>query len=99
MSMFLAGACMGTAGMFISFLSHYPVHTIVLVRGLFGAFFLSAFMIKNETLSREFLSESFKLHWKLLVLLAIIDPLGVFLYVLATMLTGYAISTFLLLNV
>jgi len=82
-SMFVSGIFMGNVGIFISLLSGYPIYTIVLFRGIFGAAF-------------TFFKECFKMHWKHLIVLAITNPLVVFLYFLNITLTGYAFAAFLL---
>ena len=95
-SMFLSGIFMGNVGIFISLLSGYPIYSIVLFRGIFGTVFLILFMIITRSFSFTFFKECFKIHWKLLILLAITTPLVVFLYFLNITLTGYAFAAFLL---
>ncbi|NVM44321.1 MAG: EamA family transporter [Candidatus Lokiarchaeota archaeon] len=95
-SMFLSGIFMGNVGIFISLLSGYPIYSIVLFRGIFGTVFLILFMIITRSFSFTFFKECFKIHWKLLILLAIMTPLVVFLYFLNIALTGYAFAAFLL---
>ena len=53
-------------------------------------------MIITRSFSFTFFKECFKIHWKLLILLAITTPLVVFLYFLNITLTGYAFAAFLL---
>ena len=53
-SMLLSGICMGVVGLFVSFLGHYPLSTVVLLRGIFGVAFQKLNMIKTQTFSREF---------------------------------------------
>ena len=95
-SMFLSGIFMGNVGIFISLLSGYPIYSIVLFRGIFGAAFLILFMIITRSFSITFFKECFKMHWKHLIVLAITNPLVVFLYFLNIALTGYAFAAFLL---
>jgi drug/metabolite transporter (DMT)-like permease len=95
-SMFLSGIFMGNVGIFISLLSGYPIYTIVLFRGIFGAAFLIIFMLITGSFSITFFKECFKMHWKHLIVLAITNPLIVFLYFLNITLTGYAFAAFLL---
>ena len=95
-SMFLSGIFMGNVGIFISLLSGYPIYSIVLFRGIFGATFLLIFMLITRSFSITFFKECFKIHWKYLIILAITNPLVVFLYFLNITLTGYAFAAFLL---
>jgi len=95
-SMFLSGIFMGNVGIFISLLSGYPIYSIVLFRGIFGAAFLILFMIITRSFSITFFKECFKMHWKHLIILAIANPLVVFLYFMNIALTGYAFAAFLL---
>jgi len=95
-SMFLSGIFMGNVGIFISLLSGYPIYTIVLFRGIFGTAFLILFMIITRSFSITFFKECFKMHWKHLIILAISNPLVVFLYFFNITLTGYAFAAFLL---
>ncbi|MHA1349250.1 MAG: DMT family transporter [Promethearchaeota archaeon] len=95
-SMFVSGIFMGNVGIFISLLSGYPIYTIVLFRGIFGAAFLTIFMLITGSFSFTFFKECFKMHWKHLIVLAITNPLVVFLYFLNITLTGYAFAAFLL---
>ena len=95
-SMFLSGIFMGNVGIFISLLSGYPIYSIVLFRGIFGATFLVIFMLITRSFSITFFKECFKIHWKYLIILAITNPLVVFLYFLNITLTGYAFAAFLL---
>jgi len=95
-SMFLSGIFMGNVGIFISLLSGYPIYSIVLFRGIFGATFLILFMLLTRSFSITFFKECFKRYWKYLLILAITNPLVVFLYFLNITLTGYAFAAFLL---
>ncbi len=95
-SMFLSGIFMGNVGIFISLLSGYPIYTIVLFRGIFGAAFLILFMLITRSFSITFFKECFKMHWKYLIIIAISNPLVVFLYFWNITLTGYAFAAFLL---
>jgi len=95
-SMLLSGTFMGVVGLFVSFLGHYHLSTIVLLRGIFGVAFLTLFMIKTHSFSREFFKESFKFHWKALIISGLIYPFVIYLYFLSITLYGYAIAAFLL---
>ncbi|MBY9011230.1 MAG: EamA family transporter [Candidatus Lokiarchaeota archaeon] len=95
-SMFLSGIFMGNVGIFISLLSGYPVYSIVLFRGIFGAAFLLLFILITRSFSFTFFKECFKLHWKYLIILAVSNPIVVLLYFLNITLTGYAFAAFLL---
>jgi len=95
-SMFFSGVFMGNVGLFISLLSGYPIYSIVLFRGIFGAIFLILFMLLTKSFSFSYFKEYFKMHWKYLIVLAISNPLVVFLYFLNITLTGYAFAAFLL---
>ena len=95
-SMFLSGIFMGNVGIFITLLSGYPIYSIVLFRGIFGAAFLILFMVITGSFSITFFKECFRKHWKYLIILAISNPLVVFLYFLNITLTGYAFAAFLL---
>jgi len=95
-SMLLSGIFMGNVGIFISLLSGYPIYSIVFFRGLFGTIFLILFMLLTKSFSFAFFKECFKTHWKYLIILAISNPLVVFLYFLNITLTGYAFAAFLL---
>ena len=95
-SMILSGICMGVVGLFVSFLGHYHLSTVVLLRGIFGVAFLTLFMIKTHSFSREFFRESFKFHWKALIISGLIYPFVIYLYFLSITIYGYAIAAFLL---
>ena len=95
-SMLLSGICMGVVGLFVSFLGHYHLSTVVLLRGIFGVFFLTLFMIKTHSFSREFFNESFRFHWKALIISGLIYPFVIYLYFLSITIYGYAIAAFLL---
>ena len=95
-SMLLSGIFMGNVGIFISLLSEYPIYSIVLFRGIFGAVFLILFMLITKSFSIAFFKECFKMHWKNLIIIAITNPLVVFLYFWNITLTGYAFAAFLL---
>ncbi len=95
-SMLMSAICMGNVGLFVTALGGYPIYTIVLLRGIFGTFFLTLFMIKSHSLSREFLKESFKYHWKPLIISSLIYPILIYLYFLNITIYGYAIAAFLL---
>ena len=87
---------MGTVGLFVTLLGSYQVYTIVLLRGIFGVLFLTLFMIKTHSFSREFFSESFKLHWKPLIISGLIYPVVIYFYFYSITIYGYAIAAFLL---
>ena len=95
-SMFLSGIFMGNVGIFISLLIGYPIYSIVLFRGIFGTAFLILFMLITRSFSITFFKECFKMHWKHLIIIAITNPLVVFLYFWNITLTGYAFAAFLL---
>ncbi|MFX0031322.1 MAG: DMT family transporter [Candidatus Hodarchaeota archaeon] len=94
--MFLSGIFMGNVGIFVTLLSSFSIYTIVLLRGIFGTIFLTGFMVISKSLSKDFLKQNFKLHWKYLLLLCITNPLVIFLYFLNISITGYAFAAFLL---
>ena len=96
MSMLLSAIFMGNVGLFVTFLGKYSIFTIVLLRGIFGTFFLTLFMIKSRSLSKEFLKESIKLHWKPLIISGLIYPFIIYLYFFTIIIYGYAIAAFLL---
>lgn len=96
MCMFISAICMGTVGLLVTLLGNYPIYTIVLLRGIFGTFFLTFFMIKGHSFSKEFLKESINLHWKLLLISGILYPIVIYLYFLNISISNYAIAAFLL---
>ncbi|MFX1450324.1 MAG: DMT family transporter [Promethearchaeota archaeon] len=95
-SMLIAAILMGNVGLVVSLLSDYPAYTITLLRGIGGTLFLTLFMLKFHSFSKDFLKESFKLHWKHLLILGIMNPIIIGLYFLAIIISGYAIAAFLL---
>jgi drug/metabolite transporter (DMT)-like permease len=95
-SMLLSAIFMGNVGLFVTFLGHYSVLTIIILRGIFGTIFLTLFMVKSRSFSKEFLKESFKLHWKLLIISGLIYPFIVYFYFFSITIYGYAIAAFLL---
>lgn len=98
-SMLASAILMGNVGLLISLLGHFPTHTIVLLRGLSGSIFMSMFIIVlvfRKKFSPKFLKETFKLHWKLLLIIGIINPIILLLYFQNILLSGYAIAAFLL---
>lgn len=95
-SMLISATFMGCVGLFVTALAGYPIYTIVFFRGVFGTFFLTLFMIKSHSFSKEFLKETFKLHWKPLLIIGIINPLGILFYFINITISGYAIAAFLL---
>ncbi|MHA1272867.1 MAG: DMT family transporter [Promethearchaeota archaeon] len=94
--MFLSAIAMGNVGLIVSYLSNYPVYTIVLLRGIFGTFFLTLFLIIGRSFSWKFIKESIKLHWKSLIIIAIVNPLVIYLYFLNITISNYSIAAFLL---
>jgi len=94
--MLLSAISMGSVGLFVTLLGNYQVYTIVLLRGIFGVFFLTLFMIKTHSFSREFFNESFKLHWKPLIISGIVYPFVIYFYFFSITIYGYAIAAFLL---
>lgn len=95
-SMFISGICMGNVGLLVTFLSDYSVYTIALLRGIFGSFFLTLLMVIQKSFSKEFLKESFKIHWKFLIIIGIINPIVILLYFISIIVSGYSIAAFLL---
>ncbi|MFO7797896.1 MAG: DMT family transporter [Promethearchaeati archaeon] len=95
-SMLISAISMGFVGLMVDLLSSYPTYSIVLFRGIFGTFFLSIWMIKTGAFSKDFLKLNFKLHWKNIMLLVLIYPLGIYFYFLNIQISGYAIAAFLL---
>ena len=94
--MLLSATSMGSVGLFVTLLGNYQVYTIVLLRGIFGVFFLTFFMIKTHSFSREFLNESFKQHWKPLIISGLVYPVVIYFYFYTITIHGYAIAAFLL---
>ncbi|MFX1337422.1 MAG: DMT family transporter [Promethearchaeota archaeon] len=94
--MLMSATCMGSVGLFVTLLGNYQVYTIVLLRGIFGALFLTFFMIKTHSFSREFLNESFKLHSKPLIISGLVYPVVIYFYFYTITIHGYAIAAFLL---
>ena len=94
--MLVSAVCMGNVGLFITLLAGYPVYSIVFFRGLFGTLFLTIFMIKNRSFNKEFIRESFGLHWKLLIIIGIVNALIIYFYFVSISISGYAIAAFLL---
>ncbi len=95
-SMLISAILMGSVGLVVSALAKFPVYTITLLRGISGTFFLSLFMIKFNSFSKNFLKRTFKLHWKPLIAIGIVNPLIIFFYFLNITISGYAIAAFLL---
>jgi drug/metabolite transporter (DMT)-like permease len=94
--MLMSATCMGIVGLFVTFLGNYEVYTIVLLRGIFGALFLSIFLIKSRSFSKEFLKESFRFHWKALFISGLVYPFVIYFYFFTIVSYGYAIAAFLL---
>jgi len=95
-SMFISAASMGCVGLFVTILAGYTVYTIVLLRGLFGTLFLTLFMLKSRSFNKEFLKESFRLHWKALLIMGIVNPLIIYFYFINITISGYSTAAFLL---
>ncbi|MBD3193414.1 MAG: EamA family transporter [Candidatus Lokiarchaeota archaeon] len=95
-SMLISAISMGFVGIFVDLLSHFPIYTIVFLRGLFGTLFLTIFMFITKSFSRDFLSSIFKRHWKALILVGITNPLVIYFYFVNISISSYAISAFLL---
>ncbi|TXT58869.1 MAG: conserved membrane protein of unknown function [Promethearchaeota archaeon] len=96
LSMFFSAILMGNVGLFVTLLGSYSVFTIALLRGLFGTLFLSILLVFRKSLSRNFLKEVFQNHWKLLALIAVVNPLVILFYFMVIIISGYAIAAFLL---
>lgn len=94
--MIISAISMGHVGFIISFLDKFNVLTIVLIRGLFGTFFLTLFLLKSNSLKWDFLKESLKIHWKELLIIGIMNPLIILFYFINIILTGYSFAAFLL---
>ncbi|MGV9172825.1 MAG: DMT family transporter [Promethearchaeia archaeon] len=94
--MFLSGIFMGNVGLLVTFLGDYNIFSIVFFRGLFGFIFLTFFMLWKYSFSLPFLKETFKNHWKMLILIAIVNPLVILFYFINITLTGYSFAAFLL---
>lgn len=95
-SMLLSAVFMGNVGLLVSLLAHYSTYTIALFRGLSGTLFLTLFMIKYRSLSLSFLKETFKHHWKSLIVIGVSNPFIIYLYFESMLLTDWAIAAFLL---
>ena len=52
--MLMSAICMGSVGLFVTLLGNYQVYTIVLLRGIFGVFFLTFFMITSVTILNNY---------------------------------------------
>ena len=95
-SMLISALLMGNVGLLVTVLEKFSVFTLVLLRGIFGTVFLTLFLLKNRSFSLEFLKESFKLHWKWLLLVGLMNPIVIYLYFMNIVISGYAIAAFLL---
>ncbi len=95
-SMLTSALLMGNVGLLVTALGHFSTFGIVLLRGIFGTLFLTIFMLKNRSFSIGFIKESFKLHWKWLLLVGILNPIVIALYFMNIVISGYAIAAFLL---
>lgn len=95
-SMLISAISMGCVGLFVTLLQSFSIFAIVLFRGIFGTIFLTIFMIKTKSFSLKFFIESLQNHWKLLLIIGMINPLVIYLYFLNISISGYAIAAFLL---
>jgi len=95
-SMVISAILMGNVGLLVTALERYSTFTLVLLRGIFGTIFLTLFMLKSRSFSRNFFKESFKLHWKWLLVVGILNPIVITLYFMNIVISGYAIAAFLL---
>jgi DME family drug/metabolite transporter len=95
-SMLMSATCMGIVGLFVTFLGSFEVYTIVLLRGIFGALFLTLFLIKSRSFSKAFFKESFRFHWKALLISGLVYPFVIYFYFFTIISYGYAIAAFLL---
>ena len=95
-SMLISAILMGNVGLLVTVLEKYSTFTLVLLRGLFGTLFLTLFMVKNRSFSFDFFKESFKLHWKWLIVVGILNPIVIYLYFMNIIISGYAMAAFLL---
>jgi len=96
LSMLISAISMGCVGLFVTLLQSFSIFAIVVLRGIFGTIFLTIFMIKSNSFSLNFFKESLKTHWKLLMIIGIINPIVIYLYFLNITISGYAIAAFLL---
>lgn len=94
--MFFSGIFMGNVGLLVTFLGNYDIFSIVFFRGVFGTLFLSIFMFWKRSFSISFLKQIFKIHWKMLLLIAIVNPLVILFYFINITITGYSFAAFLL---
>jgi len=95
-AMVVSGICMGTVGLFITLLKTFPIYSIVFFRGLFGTIFLTFLMLFTKSFSLRFFSQSFKAHWKYLIIIAITNPLVILFYFFTIQISGTAFAAFLL---
>ena len=95
-AMLTSGICMGSVGLFITLLNTFPIYSIVFFRGLFGTLFLTILMLYSKSFSIHFIAQSFKLHWKYLLFIAITNPLVILFYFLTIQISGSAFAAFLL---
>ncbi len=93
-SMLLAAFFMGNAGLLVSFLAAFPSHTIVLLRGIFGSLFLFLFALKTNSISKRFLSNILKNHWKPILVICSTYSLGMLVFFTNMIVSGYAVSVF-----
>ncbi|MHA1688776.1 MAG: hypothetical protein ACTSYC_10020 [Promethearchaeota archaeon] len=98
LSMLLSGICMGTVGIFLVYLqgAGYSINSIIFFRGVFGTILLSPFMIKSNSFNKKLFLETFKFHWKNLLLSNIFYALMVISYLTAILILGFAVPAFLL---
>ena len=77
-------------------LGNFEVYSIVFLRGIFGALFLTLFLIKSRSFSKAFFKESFRFHWKALLISGLVYPFVIYFYFFTIISYGYAIAAFLL---
>ncbi|MFX1398843.1 MAG: DMT family transporter [Promethearchaeota archaeon] len=94
--MLISAFLMGSVGLFVTALQSLNTFTIVLLRGIFGTVFLTLFMFKTKSFSKEFIKSSFNNNWKYLLLIGILNPIVIYVYFVNIKLSGYAIAAFLL---
>jgi drug/metabolite transporter (DMT)-like permease len=96
--MLISAVLMGNVGLLVWALelAGYSTYAIVLLRGLSGTLFLTFFMIKYHSFSKGFLKESFKLHWKSLIIIGVSNPVIIYLYFENMRISGLAIAAFLM---
>ncbi|MHA1731888.1 MAG: DMT family transporter, partial [Promethearchaeota archaeon] len=90
--MLVAGASMGLVGVFVTSLA-LPVHVVVCLRGLFGALFVTIFLVARKS-HREV--GVLRENWAGGVLLAASNAGCIFFYFSTIVLAGFAVAAFLL---